>query len=219
MIIVAVDTSTSFGSVALLDGAETRAEARFTARGSHSCQVLPALDFVLRAGGLGPLEIEGFAVAAGPGSFTGLRVGISTVQGLALATGRPCLGVSVFDATAAAADGVGPLVCLRDAFRAGVYSAVYDAEGHPVGPAAVGPIDAALARVPAGAAFVGDVVLAHREEIAARVPGARFPGLDPFLAAAVGRWAEPRLRAGEGHGPEALRPLYLRGADTRMAAA
>lgn len=213
-----MDTTSALGSVALADDSILLGEERLTGPDTHSLHLLPAIDRVLKRGGLDAFGVEGFAVAVGPGSFTGLRVGLSTVQGLALATGRPCLGASVLDVLASTSEGVVTLT-LRDAFRGEVYWASYDAQGRAKGAPRVGPLDEALAQAPPGAAFVGDGVASHREVIALRFPDARFPPFPPFLAAALASWAAPRLRAGLGSGPASLRPLYVRGADIRQASA
>src|SRR5258705_1806892 len=132
MKLLAVDTTSERESVALADDLVVLAEARVRAHG-HSRPLLPAIEFVLRASGIDAMEIEGYAVPMGPGSFTGVRVGLSTVQGLALASGKPCLGVSTLDVLAATIAGEAPtLVAMVDAARAGqVFAAVYDAEARP----------------------------------------------------------------------------------------
>ena len=168
--------------------------------------------------GLTSLAVDAFAVAVGPGSFTGLRVGLSTVQGLALAAGRPCLGACVLDVLALASPGT-PTMALGDAFRGEVYWASYDGEGRPTGPPQVGPIADALAQATQETAFVGDAAATHRAAITDRFPRAGFPRFPTFLAATLGLWAEPRLRAGQGSGAESLRPLYVRAAEFRKASA
>lgn len=213
-----MDTTSALGSVALADDSILLDEERLTGPDTHSLHLLPAIERVLKRGGLDAFGVEGFAVAVGPGSFTGLRVGLSTVQGLALATGRPCLGVSVLDVLASTSEGVITLT-LRDAFRGEVYWAVYDAQGRAMGAPGVGPLAEALAQAPPDASFVGDGAASHRELIALRFPRARFPPFPPFLAAPLASWAAPRLRAGLGFGPASLRPLYVRGADIRKASA
>src|SRR4029453_9077028 len=85
--VVAVDTSSERASVALMASGGVGAEVRLLTQ-VPSVAVLPAVDFVLRSLGLAPLDVEGYAVGIGPGSFTGVRVALSTVQGLALASGR-----------------------------------------------------------------------------------------------------------------------------------
>ena len=130
MKVLAVDTTSERESVALADGEVVLAEVRLRTGDVPSRRILPAIAFVLEAAGLAPGEVEGYAVAVGPGSFTGIRVGLSTVQGLALAAGRPCLGVSTLDIVAALAKGEAPtLVPMIDAARSGhVFAALYDGE-------------------------------------------------------------------------------------------
>lgn len=219
MRVLAVDTTTPRGSVALVEGTETRGEVRLTAADSHSRWLVPAIDFLLGELGLAVSDLHAYAVATGPGSFTGLRVGISTVQGLALASGRPCLGLSALDALAALVrDGAETLVAMMDAYRGEVYAALYDRSARLRSERRVGPPEAFLDEVHGSAAFVGCGAERYGAEIRTRLPQALFPPCEPFLAAALGRLAEPLLVAGEGRGPEALRPLYLREADIRKTA-
>ena len=217
MKVLAVDTTSERESVALADDSVVLGEVRRRQAGRPSVHVLPALEFLLQSAGLRAADVEAYAVTLGPGSFTGVRVGISTVQGLALAGGRPCLGVSTLDVLARQIEGEAPLlVPMVDAARAAqVFAARYDEAGRPLGePESVSP--AAFARALAGpAAFVGDGAERYRAEIAAAKPDALFPPRDLFLAATLAGMAEARLRAGEGVTPAALRPLYLRAADVR----
>jgi tRNA threonylcarbamoyladenosine biosynthesis protein TsaB len=217
MRVLSVDTTSSLGSVALLEAGALLGEEHLSGADTHSLHLLPAIERLLAALGLDASAIEGFAVAVGPGSFTGLRVGLSTVQGLALGAGRPCIGGSVLDVLASVSEG--PSFALRDAFRGEVYWGQYDSAGESMGPPRVGPLSDVLEHAPPEAAFVGDVAEGERQTISSRVPGARFPGFPRFLAGALAAWAEPRLRAGRGAGPEVLRPLYVRGADVRKGPA
>ena len=195
-----------------------RAERRMTAE-SHSQWVSGAVADLLEEAGWAPGSLDGFAVAAGPGSFTGLRVGIATVQGLALATRRPCLGVSSLEALALSARGQSPtVVALLDAFRQEVFSARFDREGRRLGAPAVGSLERALDGLSGEVVFVGEMAERSAEVIRARLPGARIVPGERFLAAAVGRLALDRFRAGEGRPPGELRPLYIRDADIRKPA-
>jgi len=216
MKVLAVDTTSERESVALADDGVVRAETRVRASG-HSRQILSAIEFVLRAAGVAAGEIEGYAVTMGPGSFTGVRVGLSTVQGLALASGKPCLGVSTLDVLAATIAGEAPtLVAMVDASRAGqVFASVYDAEARPRGDPQSELAATVVGHIPGELALVGDGAERYRAEILARRPDARLPPRDLYLAAALARLAAPRLAAGEGTAPGALRPLYLRAADIR----
>jgi tRNA threonylcarbamoyladenosine biosynthesis protein TsaB len=217
MQVLAVDTTSEKGSVALVEDDLVRAEVRVVARDSHSRQLLPAIEFLLATLGLGARDLGAFAVTTGPGSFTGLRVGLSTVQGLALASGRPALGLSTLEVLATLAAGrERPVVAIREAFRSEVFWSVFDASGAARGGGDVGPLDAALRAAPRGAAFVGDLGPERSAAIRAWDAEAHLVESDPYLAGPLGRLAAERLReAGAATAPEALRPVYLRGADIR----
>lgn len=211
MRVLAVDTTTERGSVAVTEDDSIRGEVRVVSSEGHSRRLLPAVDFLLQSLGLRAADLDGFAVTTGPGSFTGLRVGLSTVQGLALGTGKPCLGVSALDVLAARNAGAAPaVVALMDAYRGEVYGALYDAEGRVAGGASVERPETLVQRAPEAAAFVGDGAARHRELILSLRPRAVFPERSLFLAGTLGRLASPRLARGEGVPPAELRPLYLR---------
>jgi tRNA threonylcarbamoyladenosine biosynthesis protein TsaB len=219
MKVLAVDTTTERGSVALVAEGVVLGEVRLSTADSHSVHLLPAVEFLLRSLGLAAGDVEGYAVTSGPGSFTGLRVGLSTVQGLALAAGRPCLGVSSLDVLAARIRGAAPaLVAWVDAYRGEVFGGVYDADGRSLGAPRLAPPERALGDVPARPAFIGDGAARYREDILRARPDAVFPERSLFLAGALGLMAEPRLAAGGGVPAASLRPLYLREADIRRGA-
>ena len=100
MITLALDTSTRTGSCAVLRGDDVLAEVPGDPRASHAERLPADLMTVLERARLALADVDVFAVATGPGSFTGLRVGIATMQGLALAAARPLVGVSALDALA-----------------------------------------------------------------------------------------------------------------------
>jgi tRNA threonylcarbamoyladenosine biosynthesis protein TsaB len=209
--ILAVDTTTARGSLAVVTEEGVAAQSRSTSREGHSRWLFEAVDAALEELGLEAGELDAFAVTVGPGSFTGLRVGMSSVQGLALATGRPCVGVASLDILGRAAAGrAETVVALVDAQRGEVYAGVFDREGRRRGEHRVGRVEALVADLEGDVAFVGDGALLYRAEIEALVPGASLPEVDLFLAAGVGRAALETLRAGGGCAPGELRPLYLR---------
>ncbi len=218
MRVLAVDTTTERGSLAVVSDQGVSAEVRVRTGQGHSRWLLPAVDAVLRGLGLTAPDLDAYAVTTGPGSFTGLRVGLSSVQGLALAAGRPCVGLSALDMLALAGAGSGErIVVLMDAFRAEVYWAVYDGAGACLAGPKVGPLEQALADAPAGAAFVGDAVEASRRRIEGRVAEALFPQIELHLATVLGRAALGRVAAGDTIAASELRPLYLRGAEIRVS--
>ncbi|MGD8894945.1 MAG: tRNA (adenosine(37)-N6)-threonylcarbamoyltransferase complex dimerization subunit type 1 TsaB [Acidobacteriota bacterium] len=216
MRVLAVDTTTPRGSLAVVSAEGVEAEVRQTTAHGHSRWLLAAVDRTLRDLGVEPRALDGFAVTVGPGSFTGLRVGMSSVQGLGLAAGRPCVGLPSLDILALSAAGRAPtIVALMDTVRGEVFSGVYDLEGHLTGDRRAGRLEGLLGGLEGEVAFVGEGALRYRSQIEAAVPGAVFPEVDLFLAAGLGRAAIETLRAGEGVPPGELRPLYLRGAHIR----
>jgi tRNA threonylcarbamoyladenosine biosynthesis protein TsaB len=218
--VLAVDTSTDRESVAVVRGGEVLGEVRLRAGDGHSRRVLPAVDFLLGGLGLGPRDLMGFAVTQGPGSFTGLRVGLSTVQGLALAAGTPCIGLCTLDVMAARVAGRAACVAaMMDAYRGQVFGALYDGAGRLVSERVAEDPRAFLARLPEEALVIGDGARRYAELVAEVRPRVAVARDDLFLAGTLGRLAAPLLAAGEGVPPGELRPLYLRGADIRPPAA
>ncbi len=216
MRVLAVDTTTPRGSLAVVSAEGVEAEVRETTPHGHSRWLLAAVDRTLSDLGLEPRGLDGFAVTVGPGSFTGLRVGMSSVQGLGLATGRPCIGRPSLDILAVSAARRAPsIVALVDTVRGEVFGGVYDREGRLRGDRRAGPIEDLMGGLEGEVAFVGDGAVRYRREIEAALPSAVFPEVDLFLAAGLGRVAVEALRAGEGSAPGDLRPLYLRGAHIR----
>src|SRR5688500_11647642 len=149
MLILALDTTTSGGSCALMrDNRIVREDASDSSR-SHAARLPGELVSLLEREAVALAEIDGLAVGIGPGSFTGLRVGIATMQGLAVALNRPLFGVSALDALAHLAFGgsgtsAGPdpsgtaasVATWIDAWRGEVYAATYK-DGREVEPATV----------------------------------------------------------------------------------
>jgi tRNA threonylcarbamoyladenosine biosynthesis protein TsaB len=219
LLVLAVDTTTERGSVAVVAGGEVLGEVRLRSGMGHSKRLMPAIAFLLDGLGLAAAGVEGYAVTAGPGSFTGLRVGLACVQGLALASGRRCVGLCTLDVLAARIAGAAPtLVAAMDAYRGEVYVCAYAGDGTPRGePVAALPRDA-FSGLPPGTAFIGDGAARYRVEIEAAVDSAVFPARTSFLAGTLGQLAEPVLAGGGGVAPAELRPLYLRGTGARTLA-
>ncbi len=127
MRILAFESSAGPASVALMEDGRIVAESWQNMRLTHSATLLPMAEDLLKNTGVTLAEIDMFAVAHGPGSFTGLRIGISTVKGLAAALDKPCVGVSTLEAMAAMQpDGDGTLCCVMDARVGQVYNALFD---------------------------------------------------------------------------------------------
>lgn len=124
MKILSFESSAVSASVALTDGARLIAQSFQNCGLTHSRTLLPMAEALLAGCGHSLDEVDGFAVAAGPGSFTGLRIGVATVKGLAYPSGKPCAGVSTLEAMARGLEGFsGNLCCVMDARGGQVYNA------------------------------------------------------------------------------------------------
>jgi tRNA threonylcarbamoyladenosine biosynthesis protein TsaB len=158
---------------------------------------------LLRRNGVKLTAIDCFAAASGPGSFTGVRVGLACVKGLAEALGKPAAGVS--NLRALASFSTAPLrAAVLDARRGQVYGAVYNADGEIVAPEMVAPLSDWLASLPSG--DMEFVTRGYPLEVA----GARVVIAPEALAAAIGRLA------GEGSDPAALDANYVRRSDAEL---
>ncbi len=131
MKVLAVETSTMLGGVAVIDdSAGLVAEVRLNVKSTHSERLMTEIDHVLKQSGLEISEIDVFAVSIGPGSFTGLRIGLSTVKGFSFATGKPIVAVPTLEALAWSLPYCRYPVCtLLDARKKEVYAALFLWEG------------------------------------------------------------------------------------------
>jgi tRNA threonylcarbamoyladenosine biosynthesis protein TsaB len=217
VLLLALDTSTRLGSVALRGEGALLGEARRDAEGGHSGWLLGAAEGLLADAGRGVGDLGGIAVCTGPGSFPGLRVGLATAQGLALARATLCSGLSGLDVLAWKVRGSAErLAAVMDAWREEVYVREYDAEARPLGPPRVEtPGDLAERVGDECWALFGDGATRHRSRLESACPGAVFPEQNLYLAASLAEMAEAALAAGEGVSPAGLRLLYLRPAALR----
>jgi tRNA threonylcarbamoyladenosine biosynthesis protein TsaB len=174
--ILGIETSTLTGSVALVADGRLLGETTLSVSVQHSERLMPAIEQLLQDAGVGPGDVDLFAVADGPGSFTGLRIGIAAAQGLALAHGRPVAGVSTLRGLAMnAALHPGPIVPVLNAYRGAVYFGVYRMENgrpEPEEDDAALPVRDFLDRLPSfgeNALVLGDGI-----EILGAVSGARI---------------------------------------------
>lgn len=170
MKILSIETSTMLGGVAVIDeAAGLIAETRLNVKTTHSERLMTAVNNTLTQSELGLDAIDAFAVAIGPGSFTGLRIGLSTVKGLAYATGKPVVTVPTLDAFAWNFQYSSYPVCLMlDARKSEVYSAVYKWEDDRfktvIDCVSVKP-EALLEKLRGDVLFAGEGVLLYKEKI------------------------------------------------------
>lgn len=218
MRVLAVDTTTPHGSAALLEAGRLQAEIGVDAPAAHSAGLLGWVDTLLKARGLDIRDIEGFAVSAGPGSFTGIRIGLSAIKALSAASGRPVAPVSTLDALALklASSGDGLVCPFLDAKKGEVYAALYEAVGGRPAvllPAGAFAPDAFLERLPADRAvtFIGSGWPAYRDVIEGLLGSrASVSSRTPFIAPEIGRLGTELLAAGRGLAADRVEPIYLR---------
>ena len=216
MRVLAVDTSTMAGGVALLDDARVVGESLLDVRTTHSERLMVAVDRALADAGWDVHGLDGLAVSVGPGSFTGLRIGLAAVKGLALAVGCPIAAVPTLDAMAAALPWASvPLCPVLDARKGEVYASLYRWE-------------AGVMRREWDYLAIAPEMLAHRlaEPVlgvgdgAALVPSPWMTLVQPVRrgpsAALVGWLGHQRLRHGDTVAPAALVPMYLRPSEAEL---
>lgn len=180
---------------------------------THSDSLMTLVDEALTAGGLTPHDVDCYAAVNGPGSFTGVRIGVATVKSLSHAAGRPCIGINALEALARGAALFDGIVCPMQDARAGqVYCAAY--RGHEqLLPDAAMKLEAFLEQLaPYGrCCFIGDGAVAHRTAIEAAMGECAVFASGPMMAlsaAYVAELAEERFAsAGDWR---TLMPYYLR---------
>jgi len=219
-LILAVETATRVMSVALLEGDRLVAEITTDDTRVHSERLLPAIDRLLALAGAKLDDVGAFAVSIGPGSFTGLRIGLATVKAFALDERRPVAAVPTLAALCAAALGApGPVAALLDARRGEVYAAVCAHPGEPtpslIADSVLTP-DALATRLPRGATLViGEDTGAAAAQLLAVRPDLRAipPAEGAARAARVGRLGRALLAAGAIVPAAELVPRYVRRAE------
>jgi len=216
-LILAIDTTHQWGSLALARGNEILEDLELEAPDGFAHFIYGHLEALLERQGVRLRDIACFASAAGPGSFTGVRVGLACIKGLAEACGKPAVAVSNLQALAWF--GSAPLrAAVMDARRGEIYGAVYDAEGRIVVAETVGNFGRWLETVPEqGVEFVYSGFTAFREMLAdTRWEQATAFAAPRALARAIARIASCRLACGEAQDPAALDANYVRRSDAEL---
>jgi tRNA threonylcarbamoyladenosine biosynthesis protein TsaB len=219
-VLLAVETATRVMSVALLDGERVVAEISSDDARVHSERLLPGIDRLLELAGISLDQVGAFAVSIGPGSFTGLRIGLATVKAFALDERRPVVAVPTLAALCAVAAGAsGPVAALLDARRGEAYAAAVAAAGDPEPnqlPDSVFTPEALAAALPPHTTLViGEDAAPFAEKLVALRPDLRAlaAGGGVARAARVGWLGRKLLAAGQAAPAAALVPRYLRRAE------
>jgi tRNA threonylcarbamoyladenosine biosynthesis protein TsaB len=214
---LALDTSTSRGSVALLRGIELVGELRICSSDTHSARLLRAVDFLVSTSGWDLADLELIASGIGPGSFTGIRIGLATALGLAQSLSLPFAGISGLDALAHEVSFLeGDIGVVMDAQRRQVYYAEYHSAAGRLRrsrkPSLWYPEELEnIIRRRHDLNLVGDA--ARHFCAASREPGPKFIPVDLYLAGGIGRLAIRRKRSWRRGEFLTAEPLYIRPPD------
>jgi len=217
MKILSLDTSANIASVAITNGATPLAQYTLNAKNTHSETLLPMVESALNALSLKVCDIDLFALSAGPGSFTGVRIGAATVKGLAFASNKPCIEVSTLEALAQNLVFKEGLICpVMNARRSQVYTALFISDGKSVkritedSAISISELDEQLSKYGEPVSFCGDgygITLSALEKTVANPVPVR---LRYQSAASVAEVAKRHFEAGEYSDDAGLKVTYLR---------
>ena len=222
MNVLCIDTSSSAGSIVLVCGKGVRGELYVDSPQTHSARLLPGIDTVLRSVNLTISDVDGFGVISGPGSFTGIRIGLTTVKGLADSLGKPVFPVTSFEAWVEKHHNLqGILVPLIPARRGEVYACVYERQGSGLkvlSEGIVGEVASVISQISeAEVSFVGCGASQYREIIEGR--GRRLWKIfvsDFFLGQPLAQIVYQRAARNEFCSAQDLVAFYLRQSDAEI---
>ena len=221
MLILAIDTSGKQGSIALARAGEPTAEGDFEVieiaplvGGTFSAQLIPQIAELLSSNGFMKTAIGAFAVVSGPGSFTGLRIGLGAVKALAEVLSKPIAAVSLLEVCVLASGAQGKVMSALDAGRSEVYVGEYEIPARAGQPPRESLLsrNEFLAQAKGWTVVTPDSVLAE----AARAVGLKVSVLVPISASDVARLGWRKIQSGETVGPEQLEANYIRRTDAEM---
>ncbi|MBW2476310.1 MAG: tRNA (adenosine(37)-N6)-threonylcarbamoyltransferase complex dimerization subunit type 1 TsaB [Deltaproteobacteria bacterium] len=221
--LLTVQTATPAGSVALTDGERVLGEISFNVRRTHNDWLLVAITRLLEMAEMSIADLDGFAVVVGPGSFTGLRVGIATVKALAQSCDRKIVGVSSLRTLAMQTPYSRLPVCsMLDARKKEVYTGLYSWESgqpEPLSEERVIKPEILLSELSGGIVFVGDGALTYRtlivRQLGAHAHFAPWSVAAPRAASAA-LLALDDWNAGHRLSPETLLPIYIRPSEAEL---
>ena len=214
MKILALDSSGASASACITDGERLISVFTAASQQKHSCTLLPMAEQVLGIAGLEISDIDVFAVNEGPGSFTGVRIGISLIKGLAFGSQKPVLGVSSLEALACNLEGYGGIVCpVMDARRGQFYNALFMDKKRltPDRLITAAELQTELEEYGQPVYFVGDGTGVATELIKSELIKSAPHALTVSSAYATAVCAYRNYQDGKGiYTDEALQPVYLR---------
>ena len=215
MKILGIDTSSKFLSLAISEDKDIIRQEDHLLDRKHASLMIPEIKKMLEHANLSVDDIDAFVIGLGPGSFTGLRIGVSTVKGFGIATKKPCIGVPSIDALALNIDEKDSnIIPIIDAKRENVYSAIYRKKGYQVirlsGYQLV-TIDKLMAKIRGHAVIFGDGLLIYREKIKHFNKEVVFLDEEYWYPKAGNliKLALPNIKKGKNIDLSKLKPIYL----------
>ena len=198
MLVLAIDSSSSTATCALVSEKGVLGEINLNDKKQHSVLLMDLIDDLLKYNNLKIKDLDGFAISEGPGSFTGLRIGMATVKGLSFGSKKPSVCISSLDALAYNISGFNGIICpIIDALRGNVYASLYKKEGEEL-----------ISLSEKECISLTDLI----EKIKEALPNCSFaPSHSSYpRAASVGELGLRLLESGVSHDLNTYAPIYLR---------
>ncbi len=213
MLIFGVDTCSMAATSAIFDGDKLLAQTVINHKKTHSQKIMPQIENLFSLSELSAKDIDAFAAAVGPGSFTGVRIGVATVKGMAQALNKPCVPVSTLEALAFPLSFFPGIVCpILDARRGQVYNALFE-NGKRIRQDRALSLSELLEEIKdKNVIFCGDGAAPYKEDILKEKPDANFAPkiLTMNLAGSVCEIAYKKYEKGEAVSARELVPSYIR---------
>ena len=219
MLVLSVDSSSSTATCALVKDDEILGEINLNNKKQHSIILMDLIDNILKEYNIEVNSLDGFVISRGPGSFTGLRIGMATLKGLAFASKKPLISISTLDALAYNVVSFQGIICpIMDALRENVYTCIYKVENNSLVPLikedclSINELVSILKEKNLPVIFVGDGAIKHKELLKENLPNSFFaPNHGNFpKAACVGELGIKKFKEGIIEDLNLINPVYLR---------
>ena len=219
MLVLSVDSSYSTATCALIKDDKILAEINLNDKKQHSVILMRLIDSILKEYEIDINDIDAFIISRGPGSFTGLRIGMATLKGLAFASKKPLISVSTLDALAYNSISFQGIICpIMDALRDNIYICLYKNENNNLTPLIkeqclnINELLTILKEQTLPIIFVGDGVAKHKEFLQENIPNSFFaPNHSNFpKASSVGELGIKKINDGVIENIDSINPIYLR---------
>ena len=219
MLVLSVDSSYSTATCALIKDDKILAEIYLNDKKQHSVILMRLIDSILKEYEIDINDIDAFIISRGPGSFTGLRIGMATLKGLAFASKKPLISVSTLDALAYNSISFQGIICpIMDALRDNIYTCLYKNENNNLTPLIkeqclnINELVTILKEQTLPIIFIGDGVAKHKEFLQENIPNSFFaPNHSNFpKASSVGELGIKKINDGVIENIDSINPIYLR---------